>query len=97
MGHRFDPWSRKIPHVLEQRGPRSSTTEARVPVLCDKRNQSNKKSAQHTKGQPALATTWESLRAAVMIQCKRSKNNSIKTMKDVGPVVEVNCSGLSVW
>ena len=27
----MDPWSRKIPHVLEQLSPGSTTTEARVP------------------------------------------------------------------
>ena len=26
-GHRFDPWSRKIPHAAEQLSPRATTTE----------------------------------------------------------------------
>ena len=30
--HGFDPWSGKIPHAKEQLSPRTTTTEALVPV-----------------------------------------------------------------
>ena len=31
-GHRFDPWSRKIPHAMEQLSPSATTTE---PTGCN--------------------------------------------------------------
>ena len=67
-----------------------------MPVLCDKRNHSNEKAAQHTKEQPVPATARESLRTAVKIQCEHNKNTNRKTVKNVESVIETNCSGLSV-
>ena len=32
-GHGFEPWSRKIPHAMEQLSLHVTTTEARVPQL----------------------------------------------------------------
>ena len=38
-GHRFDPWSRKIPHAMEQLNPHATTTEpTREPALHGKRS-----------------------------------------------------------
>ena len=50
-GHRFDPWSRKIPHAMKKLGPCATTTEAVCrnygspstleAVLCNKRSHHN--------------------------------------------------------
>ena len=42
-GHRFEPWSGKIPHAAEQLDPWATTTEpVRLePVLCNKRGRTN--------------------------------------------------------
>ena len=63
QGHRFEPWSGKIPHASEQlslcatttepvlQSPRGTTPEAQrlEPVLCNKRNHGNEKPAHHNK------------------------------------------------
>ena len=44
-GHRFEPWSGKIPHAVKQVSPRATTTQlepARLePVLRNKRSHQN--------------------------------------------------------
>ena len=43
----FEPWSRKIPHVVEQLNPCATTTEPAClePMLCNKRSHCNEKLA----------------------------------------------------
>ena len=45
LGTQFDPWSRKIPHAVEQLSPCTTTTEAQAlePVLQSKRSHHNEK------------------------------------------------------
>ena len=33
-GHRFNPWSGKIPHAMEQLHPHATTTDVRAPRAC---------------------------------------------------------------
>ena len=69
-GHRFKPWSGKIPHAAEQLGPWATTTEpARLePVLCNKRGHDSERPAHHDEEWPPLATTRESPRTETKIQ-----------------------------
>ena len=48
-GHRFGPWSGKIPHALGQLSPKAATTEPThvKPVLCNKRSHHNEKHMHH--------------------------------------------------
>ena len=50
-GHRFNPWSGKIPHDAEQLSP-CATTTGPAPVLCNKRSHRNEKPA-HRNEAPA--------------------------------------------
>ena len=48
-GHRFDPWSGKIPYATGQLSPCAKTTEpALEPVLPNKRSHRNKKPSHHS-------------------------------------------------
>ena len=61
-GHRFEPWSGKIPHAVEQLGPWATITEpARLePVLCNKRGHDSERPAHCDEEWPPLAATRES-------------------------------------
>ena len=61
-GHRFEPWSGKIPHAAEQLGPWATITEpAHVePVLCNKRGHDSERPAHRDEEWPPLAATRES-------------------------------------
>ena len=69
-GHRFVPWSGKIPHATEQLGPWATTTEpARLePVLHSKRGHDSERPAHHDEEWPPLATTRESPRTETKTQ-----------------------------
>ena len=50
-GHRFDPWSGRIPHAVGQPGPYATTTE---PVPHNESSQRNEKPVRHTwRGAPS--------------------------------------------
>ena len=53
-GHRFEPWSGKIPHAAEQLGPWATTTEpARLePVLRNKRGHGSERPAHRDEEWP---------------------------------------------
>ena len=61
-GHRFEPWSGKIPHATEQLGPWATTTEpARLePVLRNKRGRDGERPAHHDEEWTPLTATGES-------------------------------------
>ena len=61
-GHRFEPWSGKIPHAAEQLGPWATTTEpVRLePVLRNKRGRDSERPAHHDEEWPPFATTRKS-------------------------------------
>ena len=61
-GHRFEPWSGKIPHVAEQLGPWATTTEpARLePVLRNERGHDSERPVHRGEEWPPLAATRES-------------------------------------
>ena len=63
-GHRFDPWSGKIPRAAEELGPWATTTEpARLePVLRNKRGRNSERPARRDEEWPPLAATRESPR-----------------------------------
>ena len=64
--HGFNPWSRKIPHAVEQLSPCATTAE---PECHNKRNHCNEKPAHVNKEQLLLAATRESPRTAAKTQC----------------------------
>ena len=84
-GHRFEPWSRKIPHAVEQlshtpqllslrsraRKPQLRKPVSLQPMLCNKRSHSNEKPAHHKEEYPPLTTTRESPHAARKTQCSQ--------------------------
>ena len=61
-GHRFEPWSGKIPHATEQLGLWATTTEpARLElVLRNKRGRDSERPMHRDEEWPPLATTRES-------------------------------------
>ena len=69
-GHRFEPWSGKIPHAAERLGPCATTTEpARLePVLCNKRGRDSERTAHRDEEWPPLAVTRESPRTETKTQ-----------------------------
>ena len=69
-GHRFEPWSGKIPHAEEQLGPWATITEpARLePVLRNKRGRESERPAHHDEEWPPLAATRESPRTETKTQ-----------------------------
>ena len=69
-GHRFEPWSGKIPHAAEQLGPCATTTEpARLePVPRNKRGRDSERPAHRDEEWPPLAATGESPRAETKTQ-----------------------------
>ena len=48
-GHGFNPWSRKIPHDMQQLSPCATITE---PVPWNKRSRHNEKLTHYNEGQP---------------------------------------------
>ena len=69
-GHRFEPWSGKIPHAAEQLGPWATTTEPAhlEPVLCNKRGHDGERPAHRDEEWPLLAATRESPRTETKTQ-----------------------------
>ena len=69
-GHRFEPWSGKIPHAAEQLGPWATITEpARLePVLRKKRGRDSERPAHCDEEWPPLAATRESPRTETKTQ-----------------------------
>ncbi|KAM9052748.1 exosome complex component CSL4 isoform 2-T2 [Megaptera novaeangliae] len=69
-GHRFVPWSGKIPHAVEQLGPCATTAEpARLePVLRNKRGHNSERPAHRDEEWPLLAATRESPRTEMKTQ-----------------------------
>ena len=63
-GHRFEPWSGKIPHAAEQLGPWATNTEpARLePVPRNGRGRDSERPAHRDEEWPSLAATRESPR-----------------------------------
>ena len=61
-GHRFEPWSGKIPHAAEQLGLWATTTEPAPlePVLRNKRGRDSERPAHRDEEWPPLAATRES-------------------------------------
>ena len=61
-GHRFEPWSGRIPRATEQLGPCAKTAEpARLePVLRNRRGHDGERPAHCDEEWPPLATTGES-------------------------------------
>ena len=89
-GHRFSPWSRKIPHAAGQPSPCATTTEARAlePEICRKRRCCSEKPVHHCRVAP-LAATRE----------KPSRKNEdlaqpqINKLKNTGKAVTI-CEGI---
>ena len=77
--HRFDPWSRKIPHVTEQLSPWATTTEPAhlEPVLFNKRNHHHEKPAHCTRELPPPASTRQSPYTATQTQCNQQWRNPV--------------------
>ena len=69
-GHRFEPWSGKIPHAAEQLGPWATSTEpARLePVLRNKRGRDSERPTHRDEERPLLAATGESPRTETKTQ-----------------------------
>ena len=69
-GHRFEPWSGRIPHAVEQLGPWATTTEParREAVLRNKRGRDSERPAHREEGWPPLATTRGSPRKETKTQ-----------------------------
>ena len=69
-GHRFEPWSGKIPHAAEQLSPWATTTEpARLePVLRNGRGRDSERPAHRNEEWPPLAATRESPRTETKTQ-----------------------------
>ena len=69
-GHRFEPWSGKIPHAAEQLGPWATITEpARLEsVLRNKRGRVNERPAHRDEEWPPLYATGESPRTETKTQ-----------------------------
>ena len=63
-GHRFEPWSGRIPHAAEQLGPWATIAEPEhlEPVLCSKRGRDGERPAHRNEEWPLLATAGESPR-----------------------------------
>ena len=75
-GHRFDPWSRKIPHATEQLSPCTKTKPVCLePVLCNNRSHCNEKPVHCNEECPPLATTRESTCTATKTQDHRKRIN----------------------
>ena len=56
-GDRFNPWSRKIPHVTQQLSPSASATEALPPVLTTREATTTREAwALQWRGAPARCT-----------------------------------------
>ena len=56
MGHKFNPWSGKIPHATESLSLWTTTTEAQAPRACDLQREATEMRRLHTtlKGSPHL-------------------------------------------
>ena len=69
-GHRFEPWSGKIPHATEQLGPWATITEPAhlEPVLRNKRGRDSETPAHRDEEWPPLAATRESPRTETKTQ-----------------------------
>ena len=69
-GHRFEPWSGKIPRAAEQLGPCATAAEpARLePVLRNKRSRDTERPAHRDEEWPPLAATRESPRTETKTQ-----------------------------
>ena len=74
-GHRFEPWSGRIPHAAEQLGPWATTTEpARLElVLRNKRGRNSERPAHRDEEWPPLAATRESPRTETKTQHSQKK------------------------
>ena len=69
---RFNPWSRKIPHTVEQLSPRAATIEAHAPqsLCCSATREATTMRSPHiaTESSPPLTATRESPCAATKTQ-----------------------------
>ena len=87
MGHKFNPWPRKIPHAVGQLSMCVTTTESMgcnywctrnlEPVFLNK-SQHNEKPAHHIKEEPSLAATRENLHAATKTHSSQKEINIFK-------------------
>ena len=61
-GHKFEPWSERIPHAVEQLGPWATIAEPAPlePVLCNKRGRDSEGPVHRDEEWPPLAATRES-------------------------------------
>ena len=69
-GHRFEPWSGKIPHAAERLGPWATVAEPvrPEPVLRNKGGLNSERPAHHDEEWPPLAATRESPRTETKTQ-----------------------------
>ena len=80
-GHRFDPWSGRIPHALGQLSPFATTTEAwtQKPVICNKKSHYSEKPEHQNEEWPPLTATRESLwqQRPSTAKKKKKKNSTL--------------------
>ena len=76
-GHRFEPWSGKIPHAAGQLGPWATITEpARLePELRNKRGRNNARPAHRDEEWSPLAAIRESPRTETKTQHSHKQTN----------------------
>ena len=93
QGHRFDPWSWKIPHTMKELNPichnhsawalepmsHDSGSLCLEPGFCNKRSHLYQKPLHHNKDYPPLTATRGSLRAARKTQHSWKTNKQTKT------------------
>ena len=102
QGHRFDPWSGKIPHATEQLSPcakntdpvfqslQAATTEPTrlEPVLSNKISHRNEKPTHQNEEEPLFTATRESLHKATKIEHSQEKKfPKSKKNKEMGKEV----------
>ena len=92
-GHRFEPWSGKIPHAVEQLGPWATITEPACPepVLRNKRGRDSERPAHRDEEWPPLAATRESPRTETKTQHshkKKKKKDYVGWRKTLSPFVD---------
>ena len=96
-GHRFEPWSVKIPHAAEQLGPWAAITEPAglEPVLCNKRGRDSERPAHRDEEWPPLAATRESPRTETKTQHSQKKKKSLCVIhtgiKILGYAHDISC------
>ena len=85
MRHRFNPWSRKIPHAVEQLSPCSRALEQKLlkpmclePVLHRERSHCKEKTKHRNSRVALLTATGESQNAAAKTQGSQTQYKKLK-------------------